>query len=55
MQTKIRLWGGGKGDFFLRINKRAGTITIHVQDGINMQGEIFPQSLNVQTKKRPSK
>ena len=26
---------------FLKINKRAGQIPIHVQDEINMQGEFF--------------
>ena len=30
-----------RGDFFLKINKRAGQIPIHVQDGINLQGETF--------------
>ena len=30
-----------RGDFFLKINKRAGQIPIHMQDGINMQGEFF--------------
>ena len=33
-----------QGEFFLKINKRAGPIPIHVQDGINVQGEIFPQN-----------
>ena len=31
-----------QGEFFyLKINKRAGQIPIHMQDGINMQGEFF--------------
>ena len=32
-----------RGDFFLKINKRAGQIPIHMQDGINVQGEFFFQ------------
>ena len=35
VQTKIRPC---RGDFFLKINKRAGQIPIHMQDGINVQG-----------------
>ena len=27
--------------FFLKINKRAGQIPIHMQDGINLQREFF--------------
>ena len=38
MQTKIRPCSG---EFFLKINKRAGQIPIHMQDGINVQGEFF--------------
>ena len=38
MQTKIRLC---RGELFLKINKRAGQIPIHVQDGIIVQGEFF--------------
>ena len=38
VQTKIRLY---RGEFFLKINKRAGQILILGQDGINMQGEFF--------------
>ena len=30
-----------RGEFFLKINKRAGKIPIHVQDGINVQREFF--------------
>ena len=30
-----------QGDFFLKINKRAGQIPIHVYYGINVQGEFF--------------
>ena len=29
------------GFFFLKINKHVGKVPIHVQDGINIQGEIF--------------
>ena len=28
-------------NFFLKINKRAGQIPIHMKDGINLQGEFF--------------
>ena len=38
MQTQIRPC---REDFFLKINKRAGQIPIHMQDGINLQGEFF--------------
>ena len=30
-----------RGEFFLKINKRAGQIPIHVQDVINVQGGFF--------------
>ena len=41
------------GFFFLKINKRAGQIPIHMQDRINVQGEFFLKKINVQTKIRP--
>ena len=44
MQTKIRPC---TGELFLKINKGAGQIPIHVQDGINVQGGFF-----LKTKKR---
>ena len=30
-----------QGDFFLKIIKRAGQKPMHIQDGINVQGEFF--------------
>ena len=30
-----------QGGFFLKINKRAGQIPIHMQDGTNVQGKFF--------------
>ena len=30
-----------QGEIFLKINKHAGQIPIHVQDGINVQVEFF--------------
>ena len=33
-----------QGEFFLKINKHAGQIIIHMQYAINMQGGIFPQN-----------
>ena len=33
-----------QGGFFFKINKRAGQIPIHMQDGINVQGEFFSQN-----------
>ena len=41
VQTKIR---PGRGEFFLKINKHAGQIPIHMQDGINVQGGFFSQN-----------
>ena len=38
MQTKI---SSCREDFFLKINKRAGQIPIHMQDGISVQGGFF--------------
>jgi hypothetical protein len=38
VQTKIRLC---RVEFFLKINKHAGKILIHVKDGINVQGEFL--------------
>ena len=38
MQTKIR---SCKGEFFLKIDKRAGQISIHMQDVITVQREFL--------------
>ena len=38
MQTKIRLC---RGEFFLKIDKCAGQIPIHLQYAINVQGRFF--------------
>jgi hypothetical protein len=38
MQTQIRPC---RGDFFLKIDKPARQIAIHMLDGIIMQGEFF--------------
>ena len=38
MQTKIRPC---REECFLKINKRAGQIPLHVQERINVQGEFF--------------
>ena len=38
MQTKIRPC---REEFFLKINKHAGQIPMHLQDEINMQGDFF--------------
>ena len=42
-----------QGDlFFLKINKRAGQIEEHMLD-LNMQGDFFSKTINVQTEIRP--
>jgi hypothetical protein len=43
MQTKIRPC---RGKFFLKINKRAGQIPIHMQYAINVNGGFFFLKIN---------